>query len=101
MVALALAAAALDAPPTSLQPLDPAPCAGVLDTLFNATALPDRAAWRAMLKSGEPPPEYRARPPTPAALPISYTRARRCERGVQEGLLRSSGGGATGQGLLR
>ena len=36
-----------------------------------------RAAWRAMLKSGEPPPEYRARPPTPAALPISYTRARR------------------------
>ena len=46
MVALALAAAALDAPPTSLQPLDPAPCAGVLDTLFNATALPDRAAWR-------------------------------------------------------
>ena len=30
-----------------------------------------------MLKSGEPPPEYRARPPTPAALPISYPRARR------------------------
>ena len=30
-----------------------------------------------MLKSGQPPPEYRARPPTPAALPISYTRARR------------------------
>ena len=25
----------------------------------------------------EPPPEYRARPPTPAALPISCTRARR------------------------
>ena len=37
----------------------------------------DRAAWRAMLKSGQPPPEYRARPPTPAALPIAYTRARR------------------------
>ena len=42
MVALALAAAALDAPPTSLQPLDPAPCAGVLDTLFNATAVSSR-----------------------------------------------------------
>ena len=37
----------------------------------------DRAAWRAMLKSGQPPPEYRARPLTPAALPIAYTRARR------------------------
>ena len=37
----------------------------------------DRAAWRAMLKSGQTPPEYRARPPTPAALPIAYTRARR------------------------
>ena len=30
----------------------------------------DRLAWRAMLRSREPPPDYRAPPPTPAALPI-------------------------------
>ena len=61
MVALALAAAALDAPPPSLQPLDPAPCAGVLDTLFNATALPDRAAWRAAIHAAQHPPDLRGR----------------------------------------
>ena len=37
----------------------------------------DRAAWRATLQSGQPPPAFRARPPTPAALPLAYTRARR------------------------
>ena len=31
----------------------------------------DRLAWREMLRSGEPPPYYRAPPPTPAALPIA------------------------------
>ena len=45
--------------------------------LTRHTLATDRPAWRAMLKSGQPPPEYRARPPTPAALPIAYTRARR------------------------
>ena len=34
----------------------------------------DRLAWRAMLHSGQPPPAYRAPPPTPAALPIALTR---------------------------
>ena len=62
MVALALAAAALDAPPTSLQPLDPAPCAGVLDTLFNASALPDRAAWRAAIHAAQHPPDCASAP---------------------------------------
>ena len=37
----------------------------------------DRLAWRAMLRSGEPPPYYRAPPPTPAALPIALTRPKR------------------------
>ena len=37
----------------------------------------DRLAWRAMLRSGEPPPDYRAPPPTPAALPIALTRPKR------------------------
>ena len=30
-----------------------------------------------MLRSGEPPPYYRAPPPTPAALPIALTRPKR------------------------
>ena len=34
-------------------------------------------AWRAMLHSGQPPPAYRAPPPTPAALPIANTRPQR------------------------
>jgi hypothetical protein len=33
--------------------------------------------WRATLKAGQPPDEYRARPPTPAAQPLASTRARR------------------------
>ena len=37
----------------------------------------DRLAWRAMLHSGQPPPAYRAPPPTPAALPIALTRPKR------------------------
>ena len=37
----------------------------------------DRLAWQAMLRSGEPPPDYRAPPPTPAALPIALTRPKR------------------------
>ena len=37
----------------------------------------DRVAWRATLKSGQPPDEYSARPPTPAAQPLACTRARR------------------------
>ena len=37
----------------------------------------DRAAWRATLQSGQPPPAFRAAPPTPAALPLACTRARR------------------------
>jgi hypothetical protein len=40
----------------------------------------DRLAWRAMLRSGEPPPAFRAPPPTdplPAALPIALTRPKR------------------------
>ena len=37
----------------------------------------DRVAWRATLKSGVPPPEYRARLPTPAARPLACTRTRR------------------------
>ena len=37
----------------------------------------DRAAWRATLKSGQPPPDFRAPPPQAAALPLAYTRARR------------------------
>ena len=37
----------------------------------------DRLAWRAMLHSGEPPPDYRALPSTPAALPIALTRPKR------------------------
>ena len=37
----------------------------------------DRLAWRAMLHSGQPPPAYRAPPPTPAALPIANTRPQR------------------------
>ena len=34
-------------------------------------------AWWAMLHSGQPPPAYRAPPPTPAALPIANTRPQR------------------------
>ena len=34
----------------------------------------DCLAWRAMLRSGEPQPDYRAPSPTPAALPIALTR---------------------------
>ena len=38
-------------------------------------------AWRATLKSGQPPDEYervqRRRPPTPAAQPLACARARR------------------------
>ena len=37
----------------------------------------DRLAWRAMLQSGQPPPAYRAPPPTRAALPIANTRPQR------------------------
>ena len=37
----------------------------------------NRLAWRAMLRSGESPPYYRAPPPTPAALPIALTRPKR------------------------
>ena len=37
----------------------------------------DRVAWRATLKAGQPPDEYGARPPTPAAQPLACTRARR------------------------
>ena len=38
----------------------------------------DRLIWRAMLNSGQPPPAYRAPPPTtPAALPIALTRPKR------------------------
>ena len=48
-----------------------------LDSKKWPTLAADRTAWRAMLKFGQPPPEYRARPPTPAALPISLTRASR------------------------
>ena len=32
----------------------------------------DRLAWRAMLRSREPPPDYRAPPPTPAAPSRSH-----------------------------
>ena len=35
-----------------------------------------RGAQRCM-QSGQPPPAFRARPSTPAALPLAYTRARR------------------------
>ena len=40
----------------------------------------DRVAWRATLKAGQPPDEYDARPPTPAAQPLAsgvHPRARR------------------------
>ena len=37
----------------------------------------DRAAWRSTLQSGEPPSAFRATPPTPAALPLAFARARR------------------------
>ena len=37
----------------------------------------DRAAWRDTLQTGQPPPAFRAAPPTPAALPLAYTRTRR------------------------
>ena len=37
----------------------------------------DRLAWRAMLHSGQPPPDYCAPLPTPAALPIALTRSKR------------------------
>ena len=43
----------------------------------------DRLAWRAMLRSGEPPPDYRAPSPTPAALPIALTRAEATHGGHQ------------------
>ena len=43
----------------------------------------DRRAWRAMLRSGEPPPDYRAPSPTPAALPIALTRAEATHGGHQ------------------
>ena len=46
----------------SLQPLDPAPCAGVLDTLFNASALPDRAAWRAAIHAAQHTPDCASAP---------------------------------------
>ena len=34
-------------------------------------------AWRSTLQSGEPPDAFRAAPPTPAALPLAFARARR------------------------
>ena len=37
----------------------------------------NRAAWRSTLQTGEPPAAFRAAPPTPAALPLAYARARR------------------------
>ena len=37
----------------------------------------DRAAWRATLQSGQPPSAFRAAPPTPAALPLAFSRTRR------------------------
>ena len=37
----------------------------------------DRARWRSTLQSGEPPDDFRAAPPTPAALPLAFARARR------------------------
>mmetsp|Transcript_29568 Transcript_29568/g.63652 ORF Transcript_29568/g.63652 Transcript_29568/m.63652 type:complete len:248 (-) Transcript_29568:200-943(-) len=41
------------------------------------TLAADRAAWHTTLQSGQPPDAFRARPPTPVALPLAFTRARR------------------------
>ena len=37
----------------------------------------DRTAWRTTLQSGQPPSAFRAPPPTPAVLPLAFTRDRR------------------------
>jgi len=50
----------------------------------------DRLAWRAMLRSGEPPPYYRAPPPTPAALPIANTRPQRASLAATTAAIQNS-----------
>ena len=50
----------------------------------------DRLAWRAMLRSGEPPPYYLAPPPTPAALPIANTRPQRASLAATTAAIQNS-----------
>ena len=63
MLGVLAAGGATGAPSTTLQPAldfklaNTQPCEGVVDNFFNATELPDRAAWRQAIHDAQNPPD--------------------------------------------